>query len=261
MKKRLVTLLLLPAFLAMSCEKNSQNDLPSGAPPVTPSGDIVDYVTNFFDGYSNSTSHNRLKSISDEKHGFMLQFRAYQKVNETVTFDLGAKLCRNDNIVWAESTLSVATPAPEGVDLPYTVKGAVKYVNEPESFEVYYADNTEDYTYYGTAYNDELGLDISDLESYFDLSDGLLMYLIAREDGKIASYAGGHKSLYFSMTDVTLTGASAQYTHLEIAFDFETHLIMYYNYWYVDTTVNKVYMTVFEVGAFSYEPTPPTLVK
>ena len=66
-----------------------------------------------------------------------------------------------------------------------------------------------------------------------------------------------------SMSNIDMQGQSMEYSNLEIAFDWDTRLIMYYNYWYINPSTSTVIMTVFSVNAFkdSHSVVVPTLVK
>lgn len=265
MKKNLVKLLFIPALLLVGCDKNNpQNQtLPDGSSipsiPSTPE-EAQNLAEGFFDGYSNGSAHSRIKALAEQNNGFSLSFRIYTKINNNVIIDNDLFLGRTGNVAWAEDTLYAMSPDPG--NLPYTVKGAIKYTNETEDeYEVYYANNEDQYNYYASFYNEDIDLSVQELEDYFGLSDGLLVYLMTVTEAKIASFASNRKALYFSMSNINLNGQYAEYSNLDIAFDFETHFIMYYNYWYINTQTNEVNMTVFQVNAFNFGVTPPTLVK
>lgn len=261
MRKKLLTLAILPLFLLAGCDNDDANSLPVSVPGVPSVSTPSDLAEGFFDNYTNNSAHQRLKIFADQYNGFTLSFRVFRKQNNNVIFDNDFLLGRNGNIAWAQNTLIATTPAPS-FDLPYTVKGAVKYTNIDEStYEVYYANNEDQYHYYNDFYNEDIDLSVSDLERYFSLSDGLLLYLMTQTQAKISTFAENRRSIYFSMGNMSFDGTYLAHSNLDIAFDFETHLILYYNFWSIDTTTNQVNMTVMQVNAFNFGITPPTLIK
>ena len=262
MKKKLLTLLALPAFLMVGCENGTNNmDLPDNIPSDVTPEEAKNIADGFFNEYSNMSAHNRLKAIADDHDGIQLEFNIYQKINNDIEFYNFLTLGRKGNVVWAEDTYCDVSD-PRNIQPAHTYKGAVEYVAEPESFEAYYGENSEPYTYYGTAYRSDIDFSIQDVEDFFSLSDYLLAYLMSQTNAYIKTYAN-RKSLMFSMSNIDMQGQSMEYSNLEIAFDWDTRLIMYYNYWYINPSTSTVIMTVFSVNAFkdSHSVVVPTLVK
>ena len=271
MKKKLLTLLLLPAFLMAGCDKGGDSNIPSssssgGLDPssVTPES-AVNVAQGFFDNYSNGTSHNRIKTLAEEFDGIELDFRVFHKLNDDVVIDDNLKLGRKGNVVWAEDTLLQSDNIDPGVELPCTVKGALQYVSEPSSFEAYYGINSDVYSYYGTALREDINFSIQDIEDYFALSDYLLVYLIASTAGYFETVAG-RKALTFPLSNVDMQGNQMTCSGIQISFDWETRLIMHYNYWFLNITpegVSQIIMTDLGVTSFRQGSSvvTPTLVK
>lgn len=261
MKKKFLSLFILPALLFTGCNGDNNSDLPQDIPNNISQDEIRDITSGFFEGYENYSAHDRLKTIATEYDGILLDFRLFKKTNNDVVIDDSVTIGRKGNVVWAEDTL-ISTSENVGVELPYTVKGAIKYVEEPSSFEAYYGVNAEAYTYYGTALKDDIDFSVNDIEDFFSLSDYLLAYLLSQTNGYIQTFAN-RKALLFRMNNIDMKGNAMEYSQLEIAFDWETRLIMHYNYWFIDTSSNKVNMAVFTVSSFKdgNAVVAPSLVK
>lgn len=253
--KKSLTLLLVPFFILTSCEKGDNSSLPSGTP--TNQSSITDYVEEVFGEYVNLSAHTRLKNLAQDKNGFAVSFNFSHKEDGVYTDQASLYLARKGDVSWAEFNVRQSS-FDMGVDLPYNEKGAIKYLNEDESqYEVYYANNSNEYTYYGTDYYPGKPFSIEDLEACFELNDALFLALRSQQNPKIGVYANGRRCLCFDIRNVGLDGGEMAASRLQIAFDYETRLIMDYVYWY--GSGSKLLMEIFSVTALEFSKNPPEL--
>lgn len=253
--KKSLTLLLVPFFILTSCGKDDNSSLPSGTPANQSS--ITDYVEEVFGEYVNLSAHTRLKNIAQDKDGFAISFNASHKENGVYTDQASFYLARRGDISWAEFNIRQSSEYI-GVDLPYNEKGAIKYLNDDESlYEVYYANNSNVYEYVGNEYYPVKPFSIQDLEAYFELNDALYATLRMQQIPKLGVYANGRRCLCFDIRNVGLDGGEMVSSRLQIAFDYETRLIMDYVYWY--GSGSNLLMDIFSVTALEFSKNPPEL--